>query len=311
MDLNRPHKTDVGDGQLAPDANEEYFLYQTLIGAWPVEGLTAENRDAFAGRIRAYMNKALHEAKIHTSWINPSPEYDAAAAEFAGRILDPQKAGAFLADFEPFQRTISRLGMFNSLAQTLVRCTAPGVPDTYQGTELWDFSLVDPDNRRPVDYELRTRFLDEMDRRSRDDVPGLAGELVEHLGDGRIKLYVLSRALRLRRDRPDLFARGGYLPVDVVGPKAGHVFCFARLHGDESVLVVVPRLVATLLPDTNGSPVGPEVWAHTGLRLPDELANFRWSNVLTAEVHEPAPDHRLPLARLLGSFPVALLEGRR
>lgn len=311
MELNRPHKADVGDGQLAPDANEEYFLYQTLIGAWPIEGLTAENRAGFVARILAYMNKALHEAKIHTSWINPNPEYDAAVAEFVARVLDPQKAGAFLADFESFQRTISRWGMVNSLAQTLVRCTAPGVPDTYQGTELWDFSLVDPDNRRPVDYDQRARFLDEMDLRAAGDIAGLVGELVDRMDDGRIKLYVTSRALRFRRERADLFARGAYVPVDVLGPKAGHVFCFARVHGEGCALVVVPRLVTTLFPDTGRAPVGPEAWAHTGLRLPDELANYRWSNVLTAEVHEPPADHRLPVARVLGSFPVALLEGRR
>jgi (1->4)-alpha-D-glucan 1-alpha-D-glucosylmutase len=179
MELNRPHKTDVGDGQLALDANEEYFLYQTLIGAWPVEGLTADNRADFVGRIQAYLNKALHEAKLHTSWINPSPEYDAAAGQFVARVLDPDRAGEFLRDFEPFQRRVSYWGMFNSLAQTLLRCTAPGVPDTYQGTELWDYSLVDPDNRRPVDYDLRARLLAELDHQAADDPAGLARELVE------------------------------------------------------------------------------------------------------------------------------------
>src|SRR5262249_37576267 len=149
--------------------NEEYFLYQTLVGTWPVGGLTPDDRAAFVDRIRAYMVKALHEAKVHSSWINPHPEYDAAVAEFVARVLDPDRAGPFLRDFEPFQRSISHVGMFNSLAQTLVRCTAPGVPDTYQGTELWDFSLVDPDNRRPVDYDLRTRLLEELDRRARED----------------------------------------------------------------------------------------------------------------------------------------------
>jgi (1->4)-alpha-D-glucan 1-alpha-D-glucosylmutase len=311
MELNRPHKIDVGDGQLALDANEEYFLYQTLVGAWPLAGLRAENRAEFIGRIQAYLNKALHEAKVHTSWINPSPEYDAAAAEFVARVLDPAKAGAFLADFEPFQRTISHWGMFNSLAQTLLRCTVPGVPDTYQGTELWDYSLVDPDNRRPVDYDLRARLLNEMDRQAREDASGLARDLVARKEDGRVKLYVLSRALRFRRNHSDLFAGGAYLSAEAVGPRAGHAFCFARRNGEACALVVVPRLIATLSPAADRPPVGPVVWGETSLRLPDELGRLRWADVLTGQVHEPAAGRGLSVGRLLDSFPVALLEGRR
>src|SRR5262245_43472462 len=311
MELNRPHQIDVGDGQLALDANEQYFLYQTLIGAWPVDGLTAQNRADFIGRIQAYLNKALHEGKIHTSWINPSPEYDAAAAEFVARVLEPGQARGFLADFEPFQRTVSSWGMFNSLSQTLIRCTAPGIPDTYQGTELWEYSLVDPDNRRPVDYGLRARHLDEMDRRARDDALGLARELVARKEDGRIKLYVLSRALRCRRDHPDLFARGAYLPVEPTGPRAGHAFCFARRREDPFALVVAPRLVATMLPQGDRGPVGSDVWGDTSLRFPDALCGVRWRNVLTGEVHEPAAGRGLAVARMLSDFPVALFEGRR
>src|SRR5205807_189732 len=135
----------------------------SLVGAWPIEGLNESNHAEFVERIQAYLNKALHEAKVHTTWMNPNPEYDAAAGEFVARILNPDLAGKFLADFESFQRGVSRLGMFNSLSQTLIRAFAPGVPDTYQGTELWDFSLVDPDNRRPVDYERRIKALSELD----------------------------------------------------------------------------------------------------------------------------------------------------
>jgi (1->4)-alpha-D-glucan 1-alpha-D-glucosylmutase len=309
MGLNLGHKIDVGEGQLAIDPNEEYLLYQTLIGAWPVGGLTPDNRSDFVGRIQGYMNKALHEAKVHTSWINPNPEYDAAASEFVARILDPGRAVQFLADFEPFQQTVSHFGMFGSLAQTLLKVTAPGVPDTYQGTDLWDFSLVDPDNRRPVDYGLRARYLAEFDERSGDPA-GLVRELVDHKEDGRVKLYVLSRALRFRREHANVFG-GSYTPIDVVGPQAGHVFCFVRMAGDECVLIVVPRLIATLVPSGDRPPTGSQVWGETALLLPPELPAAGWTNVMTGEVIESPGDRTLPVAGILGSFPVALLECRR
>jgi (1->4)-alpha-D-glucan 1-alpha-D-glucosylmutase len=303
MELNRGHKIDVGDGQLAPDANEEYLLYQTLIGAWP---LTTENRAEFVGRIQGYMNKALHEAKVHTSWVNPDPEYDAAASEFVARILDPDRAGPFLADFADFQRTVSHFGMFNSLAQTLLKCTAPGVPDTYQGTELWDFNLVDPDNRRPVDYGRRGRYLEELHGRTHD-LARLARELVEGKEDGRIKLFVTARALRFRTEASEVFG-GRYVPIDVVGPKAGHLLCFARVAGDSAALVLVPRLVATLLAGEERVPVGPQVWADTAVMLPPELPAARWSNVFTGEVVETSADRTLAVAQILGPFPVALCK---
>jgi (1->4)-alpha-D-glucan 1-alpha-D-glucosylmutase len=308
MGLNLGHKIDVGEGQLAPDLNEEYLLYQTLIGAWPIGGLTADNRADLVGRIQGYLNKALHEAKVHTSWVNPNPEYDAAAAEFVARVLDPDRAGPFLADFEEFQRTVSHFGMFNSLAQTLVKITAPGVPDTYQGTDLWDFSLVDPDNRRPVDYDRRARLVAEFDERS-GDLPGLVRELAGHKEDGRIKLYVLSRALRFRRDHADVFA-GSYVPIDVVGPRAGHVFCFSRVAGETCALILVPRLVATLVPSADRPPIGPEVWGDTALLLPPDLPVEGWTNTFTGESVHSSADRALPVARILASFPVALLEGR-
>jgi (1->4)-alpha-D-glucan 1-alpha-D-glucosylmutase len=307
--LNRPHKIDVGDGQLAPDGNEEYLLYQTLVGAWPLEPLTAETRPAFVQRIQAYMNKALHEAKVNTSWINPNTEYDAAVGEFVARVLDPHAAGEFLADFEAFQAGVGRIGLVNGLAQTLVKCTAPGAPDTYQGTELWDFSLVDPDNRRPVDYERRSAMLTTLDRRAETDRPVLARELAGHLEDGRIKLYVTSRALRLRRELPAVFA-GDYIPIEVGGSRAGHVFCFLRSGGGDAVLVLVPRLIASLSGGAGYKPGGNDVWEDTVLRLPADLVFARWTDLHTGEDHRPV-NSNLPVAPILGQFPVGLLVGRR
>jgi (1->4)-alpha-D-glucan 1-alpha-D-glucosylmutase len=305
MELNRPHKIDIGEGQLAPDTNEEYFLYQTLIGAWPIGGL-GDRRAEFVERIQAYMNKALHEAKVHTSWMNPNAEYDAAAKEFVSRILDPERAGAFLMGFESFQRTVSRLGMFNSLSQTLLRATAPGVPDTYQGTEFWDFSLVDPDNRRPVDYEYRARALADLDADADRNQLALARELVREIDDGRIKLYILSRSQRFRRDHSRLMKSGAYVPMEVVGSQSGHAFCFLRAHEGEAALVVVPRLLAGLGLRGHG-PSGIEVWRDAAGIVPNDLRRASWRNVFTGESVELADDGSLLLGDVLANFPVALL----
>ena len=303
-DLNRRHKVEVDEGVTAPDPNEEYLLYQTLVGAWPLGPVVGEGLRAFVDRIKAYINKALHEAKVHTSWINPDAEYDAAVAEFVERILDPDRSGEFLADLRDFQRTVSHYGMFNSLAQTLVRCTAPGVPDTYQGTELWDFSLVDPDNRRPVDYDLRARLLGELDERAAGDRRALVRDLLDRKDDGRVKLYTVSRALRVRRERPDLFATGGYTPVPAAGTKADNVFAFLRTTDSAAVLVAIPRMVVELLGTGAGTPVGPRVWGDTVLRLPEGLSGRPWENVFTGE---RIAGGELPAVSVFAEYPVALL----
>ncbi len=305
-DLNRPHRIEIGDGESAPDANAEYLLYQTLIGVWPIEALTAETRPAFVQRIQAYMNKALHEAKVNTTWINPNPEYDSAISEFVARVLDPDRAGEFLNDFEVFHRPIGQVGYFNSLAQTLLRCTAPGVPDTYQGTESWDFSLVDPDNRRPVDYATRARLLAEMDGRAERDPSGLSRELAGSPQDGRIKLFVAARALRLRREHPAAFT-GEYIALETIGRNAGHAFCFVRASSDGNILVVVPRLIAGLPNGRSGPPIGLGTWGDLAVRLPANLAAARWTDCFTGESHV-ARDFVLSIARLLGDFPVGLFS---
>ena len=246
----RLRKTD--EDQTIPDANVEYLLYQTLVGAWPLEPYSAEEYAEFVKRIQAYMLKALHEAKVHTSWINPNAEYDAAIQEFVGRILDEGGNRPFLDDFRAFQRRISQYGLLNSLSQTLLKLASPGVPDTYQGTELWDFSLVDPDNRRPVDYDRRRRMLRDLRSAAEaadGDLRELARDLVAVKEDGRIKLFVTYRTMQCRRDHPGLFSAGEYLPIAADGPKAAHLFAFVRRAGDARALVAVPRLVAGLASD--------------------------------------------------------------
>jgi (1->4)-alpha-D-glucan 1-alpha-D-glucosylmutase len=307
--LNEPHRQQVNE-QTAPDANEEYLLYQTLVGAWPLATNSAEEHAAFMQRIQAYLEKALHEAKVHTSWVNPDSDYDNAIRAFVGRILDESVNAEFLRDFRAFQRRISHYGLFNSLAQTLLKITAPGVPDTYQGTELWDFSLVDPDNRRPVDYERRRRMLSELRAAAEgQDLRELARSLVAAKEDGRIKLYVTYRGLHCRREHPGLFSAGEYLPLGLMGAQADHVFAFARRAGESVALVAVPRLLVRLDPKGEQAPLG-KVWQDTRLFLPRVDPALRWHNLFTGE-RLAAVDHdgqaALAVSDLFAHFPVALL----
>jgi (1->4)-alpha-D-glucan 1-alpha-D-glucosylmutase len=313
--LNDAHRQTVDD-EPVPGPNEEYLLYQTLLGAWPLEPYTAEEYGKFVERIQAYMEKALHEAKVHTSWINPNPEYDAAVREFVGRILNEEIGRPFLEDFRPFRRRVSHYGLYNALAQTLLKIACPGVPDTYQGTELWDFSLVDPDNRRPVDYERRRRMLGELQAAvtaAGIDLRGLARGLVAAKEDGRVKLYVTYRGLHCRGDHPGLFSAGEYLPLMGSGAKAEHLLAFVRRAGKTWAVVAVPRLVTRLVADTSRPPLGAEVWQDTRLHLPGVDPGLRWHNVFTGETLAAAEQQGLSLAAadIFAHFPVALLLGER
>jgi (1->4)-alpha-D-glucan 1-alpha-D-glucosylmutase len=308
---HRKWKTKV-DGQPAPDRNTDYLLYQTALGAWPLATMNAEDAVAFKGRIQAYMAKATKESKEYTSWINPNDAYDAALQTFVGRVLDD-----FLVrdDFRRFCRKITQYGMYNSLSQTLLKCTVPGVPDIYQGTELWDFSLVDPDNRRPVDYQLRQQLLHALQQHiaaAGEDLRPLAAELLAQREDGRVKLYVTHRILHFRREHPELFLRGEYLPLAVVGP-TGHSACaFARHHNGQTILVVVPRLLTRVIPDPTKPPVGAEVWADSWVNVPEEWHHQCFRNVLTGETLQPTAGNggwRISLSEIFASFPVAVLAG--
>jgi (1->4)-alpha-D-glucan 1-alpha-D-glucosylmutase len=309
--MNERHRQTVEDIQ-APDLNEEYLLYQTLIGAWPLEPYSAEVYANFIKRIQDYMLKSLHEAKIHTSWINPYAEYDNAIQEFVARILDERSNGHFVEDLRAFQRRISHYGMFNSLAQTLLKLTSPGVPDTYQGTEIWDFSLVDPDNRRPVDYDRRRQLLDDLEASvatAAQDLRELARELIAGRVDGRVKLNVTYRVLRCRRALPGLFSDGEYVPLATSGLLAEHLFAFARRSGNTSAIVVVPRLITRLMADPMMPPDG-AVWKDTQVLLPADYSGLQWQNLFTGEILTEV-EHQgslsLRATDLFAHFPIALL----
>jgi (1->4)-alpha-D-glucan 1-alpha-D-glucosylmutase len=310
--LNRPLRKDLEDGP-APDANEEYLFYQTLLGAWPLEPYSDDEYARFVERIQAFMQKALHEAKVHSSWINPDTAYDQAVKDFVAGSLDPGVSGTFLNELHPLRRKLAHYGLFNSLSQTLIKIAAPGVPDTYQGTELWDFSLTDPDNRRPVDYALRQRLLAELRERhaaAGQRLPELARELIAKKEDGRVKLYVIWRALMTRRQLPGLFTSGEYLPLHAEGARSEFLFAFARRQDDRCAIVAVPLRLARLVPDLSRLPLGAQVWDDTALILP-ELPARTLVNAFTGErlaLSGPQPQ-RLLLARVFAQFPIALFIG--
>ncbi|HEX2172565.1 MAG TPA: malto-oligosyltrehalose synthase [Dehalococcoidia bacterium] len=311
-EINRRHKLPV-DGQAAPDRNEEYLLYQTLLGAWPLEPLDDAACGTFVRRIQDYMLKAIKEAKVNTSWVNPNQAWDQAVQAFVGRILDRREENLFLTDLADLRRKVAFFGMFNALSQVLIKLTAPGVPDIYQGNELWDFSLVDPDNRRPVDYDRRRRLLAELRGlidRADGRLPAHARGLVDRAPDGRVKLFLTHRALTFRRDRPDLFATGDYRPLDTGGSRAAHLFAFARTRGQEAAITVAPRLVVGLARGREVPPIGEEVWQDTWIALPENVTERGLRNVLTGEAVDSTWHDGftvVPAAAALAHFPVALL----
>jgi (1->4)-alpha-D-glucan 1-alpha-D-glucosylmutase len=307
-ELNRVHKTQL-DGEDAPDANDEYLLYQTLVGAWPI-GSQAPDQ-IFVSRIQQYMNKALKEAKIHTSWINPNEAYDTAVGEFITMILDADRSGAFLADFTGFFANVERAGLWNALSQTVLKIGAPGVPDFYQGTELWDFSLVDPDNRRPVDFELRKKLLASLNAEARTDPYSLADRLLLSPENGLIKMFVTSRGLAFRRAFHELFHEGGYAPLAARGVHADKVVAFARVRGGSVALIAAGRFFNRLGVPSQ-LPVG-TVWENTTLHL-ETIPIDRCRDVLTDRVISvggEGGDRNVVMSDVFARLPVAILEGLR
>lgn len=292
------------DGDLAPTRNDEYLLYQTLIGTWPLDPPHGEALPVYINRIQQYMIKAVREAKLYSSWIAPDEAYERATTAFVEAILSDDPMSPFRTDFEPFARQLAECGLWNSLGQTLLKLTSPGVPDIYQGTELWDFSLVDPDNRRPVDYEQRSKVLQQLPGSS----PQLASELMQSATDGRIKLFVHQVALDLRRRCPSLLTIGEYLPVAVTGARAEHVCAFVRRSGSTAALVVVPRLSAQLSDTLGTAPIGDAIWQDTAIALPKDVVKESWVNLFTNETIESPTNSNIPVSQLLKRFPIALLE---
>ena len=281
----------------APDANEEYLLYQTLLGTWPIEA-NGEPQPAatpeYIERIQRYMAKALHEAKINTSWIQPNEEWDTAMRDFVANILDSSPRNKFLPIFLPVAQEIARLGAINSLTQTLLKLTSPGVPDVYQGNEIWDYSLVDPDNRRPVDYNRRREMLESL-------ATGNAHDLVRDWADGRIKMFLTQRISQFRRQHAELFQHGEYLPLTPSGTFAECCVSFAREREDQWIIVIAPRLSSHV-----GFPPIGESWKDTIVELPETLPLAHAHDLFTCR-GIPVQGRRVKLADAMSTLPFAVI----
>jgi (1->4)-alpha-D-glucan 1-alpha-D-glucosylmutase len=293
-----------------PSANDEYLLYQTLVGTWPAAGTSDKVGESYIDRISEYMLKAIREAKENTSWSNTNESYESGVKQFVEAVLGDK---ASVAEIGSFSLKVLRSGMLNSLAQTLIKLTAPGVPDIYQGNDIWRFDLVDPDNRQPVDYAARQNTLQNV-RTSQelagDQLKAYLRELLDNPEDGRVKLYTIWKALGLRRSQPELFTKADYTALHADGQRRAHIVAYTRAFGDSRAIVVVPRLCARLLGEAGALWRG-EIWQNTFLRLPFGAGKFR--NLFTGELLETEQFDRgstLAVASVLNEFPVALLVSR-
>ena len=293
---NRRWKRTINDLE-APDADEEYLLYQTLLGTWPMRADGKPQSAAtqeYVERIQVYMAKALHEAKINTSWIQPNEEWDAAMRDFVAKILEAIPRNKFLPIFLPVAKEIARLGAINSLTQTLLKLTAPGVPDIYQGNEIWDYSLVDPDNRRPVDYNRRREMLTALPGATPD-------ELMRAWPDGRIKMFLTQRVLRFRGEHAKLFQRGEYLPLRASGMFAECCISFARRLRDKWIVVIAPRLSSRV----SFPPIG-ELWKDTAIEFPQTFSLDNTHDFFTCRpVH--SKDRQVKMADAFSVLPFAVI----
>jgi (1->4)-alpha-D-glucan 1-alpha-D-glucosylmutase len=296
--LNAVLKREV-DGEPAPDATDELMLYQSLLGAWPLDLDPADEEGvaALIARVAAWQEKALREGKRRSEWAVPNEPYEAACRDFLTAMMATDRPSRLREDVVALVHRLAPAGASNGLAQALIRCTAPGIPDLYQGTEFWDFSMVDPDNRRPVDFAARKAALE-------------AGEtpaaLLPHWMDGRVKAATIARALALRARQPERFAEGEYIPLEADGPLAAHILAFARRHGSGAAITAVTRLPAKLLGAERQPLIPPGSWGETVLVLPPGLAGLSFRDTLS-DTAVPATGDRLAAAALFEALPVALL----
>jgi (1->4)-alpha-D-glucan 1-alpha-D-glucosylmutase len=285
-------------GIISPDPNDEYLLYQTMVGAMPFE---PKEYKSFNERIKQYIVKVVREAKRHSSWIEPNEQYEQAFCLFVDRIMDSSASNEFWRDFLAFQKQIAAYGIFNSLSQTLLKMTSPGVPDFYQGGELWDFSLVDPDNRRPVYFEKRKSIMGEI--RSREHDSTLIDELLRTRQDGRIKLFLIYKILAERGKRAGFFEKGDYQPLKVRGKYSNHIVVFVRSHGSQRITTIAPRFL-TLLIGADELPIGSDVWQDTEITWSTALEG-NWRNAITGESIRITKSTRM--GQILARFPITLL----
>ncbi|MGF1478738.1 MAG: malto-oligosyltrehalose synthase [Cyanophyceae cyanobacterium] len=296
-EINQTQKIKRGK-KLIPSANDEYFFYQTLIGSFPFE---QDQFESFVGRLKDYIIKAVREAKVHTAWLRPDSEYEDGFLQFIDAVLNSE-SHQFLSEFLPFQNKIASYGVFNSLSQVLLKYASPGVPDLYQGTELWDLSMVDPDNRRPVDYDQRQSFLKEIQQNIGSNILHLVYELLKAPEDGRVKLFLTYQILQTRKAYLNVFQRGGYEPLATQGQYAEHIIAFARSYEKRTIVAVVPRFFTNII-QPGELPVG-DLWQDTQIGLPPYMSSV-WKNAITSQSIKT--NGILSISEALQHFPLALL----
>jgi (1->4)-alpha-D-glucan 1-alpha-D-glucosylmutase len=320
MRISKGQRTIV-DGEPAPDRADEYRFYQALLGVWPADLADGVTRapDDLVSRMSDYMIKAVKEAKVHTSWLTTNEPYEEALRKFVKGVLTGAAGARLLSAFLPFQRRIARLGAVKSLSQVVIKAGSPGVPDFYQGTEMWDLSLVDPDNRRAVDFERRCAALKDVDTLLAAAPAQRQVEIarwLEHWGDGRIKLLVTAAALRLRRDLPQVFLGGAYTPLttEVTVPAAAVAFARHAPGDSDAVLFIAPRLCSRLAVGDRQAPLGGECWKTSRVMLPPELRERTFRDVITgAEIRPTTAGESawIFLGEAFQALPVAILQSAR
>jgi (1->4)-alpha-D-glucan 1-alpha-D-glucosylmutase len=305
--LNLPHKETVR-GRRVPDPATVYHVFQAMIGIWPLAALGVGDLPVLRERIGGYMVKAVREAKVRTTWTDPDEDFEQALRADVEALLAPDRSPRFLDDLERFVSRIARAGLWNALGRTVLHLASPGVPDLFQGDELWTFALVDPDNRRPVSFELRRRLLEEVERGTAGDAQArdrFLLDIVTNPEDGRLKLHVIRAALGARKDRPVAFGSRTYVPLEAVGRSAGRLVAFGRGEETERLVAVVPRLFAGQVLDGR-APTHPDLWEGTGLPLPAAWPS-RWTCALSGQALQSGPEHELRATDLFRILPVALL----
>jgi (1->4)-alpha-D-glucan 1-alpha-D-glucosylmutase len=301
--MNEKYATRLG-ATSTPDRNEQYLFYQTLIGTWPLD---EREWPSLIQRLQDYIIKAVREAKVHTRWSQPNEPHEAALREFVASVLNRKHNREFYSSFAEFQKRTALYGMLNGLGQVVLKIACPGVPDFYQGSELWDFRLVDPDNRGPVDFVKRQAMFEELRTSSGADRPCRANELLANWCDARVKAHVLARALTVRRENPSLFLDGDYVPLEISGEHGERAVAFGRTQGDDWAIAVIPRCVASVQAPVIGN--RHSFWRNTLVTLPAGVSGD-FVNVLAGRDSAPIPvssDQRLSLGDIFNAFPAALL----
>lgn len=306
--MNRSKKTLVG-GQLVPTLNEEVIFYQAMLGIWPVQPFKEVDRGALQARLEEFSVKAAREAKTETSWLSPNEAHESALRDFVSSILAPSSTDPFLSDFLHLLEEVALFGACNSCSQLLLKMTAPGVPDFYQGNELWNPCLIDPDNRQPVDFRSRIAVLENLKSQGAEPPARCVAELLKDWPSGQLKLFLTMRLLNFRRSHPDLFSTSSYEPLSVQGDYQRSVFAFARHRHNESLIVAVPRLLKSVAARGVRFPLG-QVWGVTAIEISEALPRL-WTNVLTNEEIDLAELQEaggLPVSYLFQSLPFAVLR---